>query len=71
MSSFPCKWCGADTGTTDSRPFKGIGSIRRRRKCVKCDRRFTTIEVDAKTLVALSEVASTLADKLSVREWQK
>ena len=38
-----CPYCGAeDTKVTDSRPSEN--TIRRRRECIVCDRRFTTYE---------------------------
>jgi transcriptional repressor NrdR len=40
-----CPTCGApDTRVIDSRPAEGGQSIRRRRLCETCDRRFTTYE---------------------------
>ena len=40
-----CHFCGAeDTKVVDSRPTDDGTSIRRRRECIKCKRRFTTYE---------------------------
>lgn len=40
-----CPFCGeADTKVIDSRPADDSNSIRRRRKCGKCSKRFTTYE---------------------------
>jgi transcriptional repressor NrdR len=40
-----CPWCGApDTKVVDSRPAEEGVSVRRRRACESCGRRFTTFE---------------------------
>ena len=40
-----CPWCQADDDrVVDSRPADDGGSIRRRRECTECGRRFTTFE---------------------------
>lgn len=40
-----CPFCGyKESRVLDSRPAEGGESIRRRRECVKCERRFTTYE---------------------------
>lgn len=40
-----CPICEHDTKVVDSRPVQeGILGIRRRRECVKCEHRFTTVE---------------------------
>ena len=40
-----CPFCGhEDTQVKDSRPTEDNGAIRRRRSCVHCGQRFTTIE---------------------------
>jgi transcriptional repressor NrdR len=40
-----CPWCGApDTKVVDSRPAEEGASVRRRRACEVCGRRFTTFE---------------------------
>ena len=40
-----CPSCGCfDSKVTDSRPVEDGGSIRRRRECLQCGRRFTTYE---------------------------
>lgn len=41
-----CPFCSYfDSKVVDSRPTDEGGSIRRRRQCLRCDRRFTTYEV--------------------------
>jgi len=46
MKSLKCPMCGyADSKVIDSRPVEESGSIRRRRECKKCQKRFTTYEV--------------------------
>ncbi len=37
-----CRVCGGDTTVIDSRPQTDY--VRRRRKCLTCDRRFSTVE---------------------------
>jgi transcriptional repressor NrdR len=40
-----CPWCGSsETRVVDSRPAEEGASIRRRRECASCGRRFTTFE---------------------------
>lgn len=39
-----CPVCGGDTKVIDSRPSED--SVQRRRKCLECDYRFNTIEID-------------------------
>ncbi len=40
-----CPYCGEDdTKVIDSRPAEDNSAIRRRRQCIKCDKRFTTYE---------------------------
>ena len=40
-----CPWCNADEDrVVDSRPADAGASIRRRRECISCGRRFTTYE---------------------------
>jgi transcriptional regulator NrdR family protein len=39
-----CPVCGGDTKVIDSRPSED--SVQRRRKCLECDHRFNTIEID-------------------------
>ncbi|MDR5683055.1 MAG: transcriptional regulator NrdR [Armatimonadota bacterium] len=50
-----CPYCGSeDSRVLDSRPVEGGSSIRRRRECVSCARRFTTYErVDVAPLAVL------------------
>ena len=41
-----CPFCGnPDTQVLDTRSSTEASSIRRRRKCPKCDKRFTTYEL--------------------------
>ena len=41
-----CPVCGfADSKVIDSRPVEERNSIRRRRECLSCQKRFTTFEV--------------------------
>jgi len=54
--SFVCNTCGAaETAVKDSRPthFAGHATIRRRRMCLQCMARFTTVEIDFDLLKAL------------------
>ena len=40
-----CPFCGhQEDKVMDSRPSKGGSAIRRRRECLKCEKRFTTYE---------------------------
>jgi len=40
-----CPFCGyLETKVTDSRPTPDMESIRRRRECIECEKRFTTYE---------------------------
>jgi transcriptional repressor NrdR len=50
-----CPWCGnPDDKVVDSRAAEGGASIRRRRECLGCGRRFTTFErVEAVTLTVV------------------
>jgi transcriptional repressor NrdR len=50
-----CPYCGCeDSRVLDSRPVEDISSIRRRRECVACAKRFTTYErVDVAPLAVL------------------
>lgn len=52
-----CPACGAkDTRVLDSRPFEDNASIKRRRECPNCSRRFTTYEmVEALPLVVIKK----------------
>lgn len=68
MSSYPCPVCGASTQVKDSR-HNNAGGIRRRRQCMsdKCDKRFTTHEIELakyhsflKRLAGLSDQAAAL-----------
>ena len=52
-----CPYCGEDdTRVIDSRPADDNASIRRRRQCDKCGKRFTTYEkVEAIPLVVIKK----------------
>ena len=40
-----CPYCGfEESKVIDSRPVEEGGAIRRRRECMKCEKRFTTYE---------------------------
>jgi transcriptional repressor NrdR len=55
-----CPWCNADDDkVVDSRPADGGASVRRRRQCTACKRRFTTFErVESVGLVVLKRDGS-------------
>ena len=55
-----CPFCGErDTKVTDSRATDDGCSVRRRRECVKCGRRFTTYEtVDRTPLIVVKKDGS-------------
>ena len=56
-----CDKCGgANIATLDSRPMDSY--VRRRRKCLNCDHRFTTYEVEA---ILLSQVIQIEAKKMA------
>ncbi|MBQ4435771.1 MAG: transcriptional repressor NrdR [Clostridia bacterium] len=52
-----CPSCGSfDSKVTDSRPVEDGGSIRRRRECLQCGRRFTTYEtLEQKNLLVVKK----------------
>lgn len=52
-----CPYCNFyDTSVLDSRDSEDLGSIRRRRECMKCEKRFTTYErVDMVDLIILKK----------------
>src|SRR3972149_12316 len=52
-----CPYCSYyDTSVLDSRDSEDLGSIRRRRECIKCEKRFTTYErVDMVDLIVLKK----------------
>lgn len=52
-----CPYCGfLDSKVIDSRPTDGNESIRRRRVCLKCEKRFTTYErVEDQTIVVIKK----------------
>lgn len=60
--TFTCEACGTETSrntsrVNDSRPMEimGIETIRRRRRCLSCDNRFTTYEVRDIDLMRLQQ----------------
>ena len=52
-----CPYCGfIDSKVIDSRPTDGNESIRRRRSCLSCEKRFTTYErVEDQTIVVIKK----------------
>ena len=52
-----CPYCGfLDSKVIDSRPVMDGSSIRRRRECLECQRRFTTVEaVEATQLIVVKK----------------
>lgn len=59
-----CTSCGGETAVKDSRPTAGgRGVIRRRRVCLKCRHRFTTLEFSAEDLERL--ISSRVAKRLT------
>ncbi|MCP4189698.1 MAG: transcriptional repressor NrdR, partial [Planctomycetaceae bacterium] len=66
-----CPFCGKDNDKViDSRGVEDAHSIRRRRKCLECDRRFTTYErvaeVDIKVVKKNGERSPFRPDKLRI-----
>ena len=55
-----CPWCNADNDrVVDSRPADSGASVRRRRQCTSCNRRFTTFErVESVGLVVIKRDGS-------------
>ena len=48
-----CPYCGfAESKVIDSRPTEESNSIRRRRECLKCQKRFTTISLSQMEQIA-------------------
>ena len=65
MAAMACPQCGgAESAVTDSRPAKG--GVRRRRKCLGCEFRFTTYEmlVGGRDNSALAQLRRELRDVL-------
>ena len=65
-SSFRCS-CGGDTKVYDSRPLDTNQGIRRRRECMSCLRRFTTLEfavIDLQESIADMQSAVRRVEKL-------
>jgi len=56
-----CPVCGGDTKINDSR--SSGERLRRRRECLKCGHRFTTIEVDADYLEKLEAIQKKAVSK--------
>lgn len=56
-----CPICGGATRVADSRP--NSDSIRRRRECLECKNRFSTVEIDADYYATLKPI-----DKKAVRK---
>lgn len=57
-----CPFCGyAESKVNDSRPSEDGGSIRRRRECLQCEKRFTTYE-------KIDEIPITVIKKNNERE---
>ena len=52
-----CPYCNYyDTSVIDSRDSEDLGSIRRRRECMKCEKRFTTYErVDMVDMIVMKK----------------
>lgn len=49
-----CPVCGAETKVVDSRSIED--GTRRRRKCLECDYRFSTVEIDVDYYEALKPI---------------
>lgn len=56
-----CPHCGGETHVVDSRPNED--STRRRRECIECKHRFSTVEIDADYYETLKPI-----DKEAVRK---
>lgn len=70
--SFPCPECGGRVDVKDSRPstYFGAATIRRRRSCRGCGKRFSTVEVietthDSKRVQRIAFAARRLQDATS------
>lgn len=59
-----CPACAAPSTVLDSRPSKRSGFIRRRRKCVRCPRRWSTFEVNEDDL----KIGISYLDRMNVRQ---
>ena len=66
-----CPYCGnPDTRVIDSRPAEDKSSIRRRRSCDECGRRFTTYEkVETIPLIVIKKTIT--GNSISGRSWKK
>lgn len=72
MSSFACETCGGDTLVKDSRPGRSVYSrptVRRRRLCLTCSKRFTTFELSESTIESMRDPTLSLKDRLALRTW--
>ena len=54
-----CPYCGfTESKVIDSRPTEESNAIRRRRECLKCQKRFTTYEkLEAISLVVIKKIS--------------
>lgn len=48
-----CPYCGGDTKVIDSRPSED--SVHRRRECLVCKKRFSTVEIDLQMYDKISD----------------
>ena len=66
-----CPVCGYfDSKVIDSRPSPDGSSIRRRRECLECQRRFTTFEtVEAMQIFVTKK--NVMTDQVSQKVWQE
>lgn len=62
-----CPKCSGKSEVSDSRPKDG--TVRRRRKCLKCGHKYTSYEVDVSTLLLVRNQSKTV--KHVLRELQK
>lgn len=56
MNNYVCPYCGGEVGVIDTRVPKTSNTIRRRRICFKCGKRFSTFEVDSDTYNTLLKI---------------
>ena len=59
-----CPECTAPTSVHDSRPIGGGATVRRRRRCLNCGHRFSTIEVEGMSNNEDEQLALVLASFL-------
>ena len=64
-----CPYCGyKESKVVDSRPAEEGSSIRRRRECLSCEKRFTTYEtVESLPMVVIKKDGSRQRDRKSTR----